>query len=162
MAEVFRVRAVAGRYNGRELALKRLLPALRKDEEAVRRPASEFLRRQGYHVIEAKDGVEALEVGRQYTFDIHLLVTDVVMPNLSGGELAEQILHERSEMRLLFVSGYAGKTVLDHKVVDLETNFLQKPYTLRQLAQKVRGALDQMTLCSETVEGGGSRSQLKA
>lgn len=133
-----------------------------EDEEAVRRPASEFLRRQGYHVIEAKDGVEALEVGRQYTFDIHLLVTDVVMPNLSGGELAEQILHERSEMRLLFVSGYAGKTVLDHKVVDLETNFLQKPYTLRQLAQKVRGALDQMTLCSETVEAGGSRSQLKA
>lgn len=57
---------------------------------------------------------------------------------MSGGELAPL----RPAMRFLFVSGYAGKTVLDHKVVDLETNFLQKPYTLKQLSQKIRGALN--------------------
>jgi two-component system, cell cycle sensor histidine kinase and response regulator CckA len=131
-----------------------------EDEEAVRRPTSEFLRRQGYHVLEAKDGVEALAVGRTYETVIHLLVTDVVMPNLSGGELAEQILHERPEIKLLFVSGYAGKTVLDHKVVDLETNFLQKPYTLRQLSRKIRAALEQGTACSDALNAGDPRAQL--
>jgi two-component system, cell cycle sensor histidine kinase and response regulator CckA len=63
------------------------------------------------------------------------------MPNLSGGELAEQIRHLRPGIKLLFVSGYAGRTVLDHKVVDVDANFLQKPYTLKQLAAKIREVL---------------------
>jgi FixJ family two-component response regulator len=70
------------------------------------------------------------------------VVTDVVMPNMSGGQLALELTHLRPDVRLLFVSGYAGKTVLDHKVFDLETNFLQKPYTLKQLSGKIRGALN--------------------
>jgi CheY-like chemotaxis protein len=60
---------------------------------------------------------------------------------MSGGELAKELTQLRPDTRLLFVSGYAGKTVLDHKVVDLETNFLQKPYTLKQLSLKIRAAL---------------------
>jgi len=64
------------------------------------------------------------------------------MPNLSGGELAKEVKLLRPETTFLFVSGYAGKTVLDHKVVDLENNFLQKPYGLKELAKKVRQALD--------------------
>lgn len=113
-----------------------------EDETAVRRSTSEFLRLQGYTVIEAKDGLDALNVARAHEGRIHLVVTDVVMPNMSGGELAKEMANVRPETRLLFVSGYAGKTVLDHKVVDLEKNFLQKPYTLKQLSGKVRGALD--------------------
>lgn len=113
-----------------------------EDEAAVRRSTSEFLRLQGYTVIEAKDGLDALSVAREHDGTIHLVVTDVVMPNMSGGELAKEMSSVRPETRLLFVSGYAGKTVLDHKVVDLEKNFLQKPYTLKQLSGKVRGTLD--------------------
>ena len=64
------------------------------------------------------------------------------MPNMSGGELARKLAQLRPDMKFLFVSGYAGKTVLDHKVVDLEMNFLQKPYTLKQFSLKIRAALN--------------------
>jgi two-component system cell cycle sensor histidine kinase/response regulator CckA len=114
-----------------------------EDEQAVRRAAAEFLGLQGYKVLEAKDGLDALAVAKSHGSTIHLVVTDVVMPNMSGGQLALEITHLRPEVKLLFVSGYAGKTVLDHKVFDLETNFLQKPYTLKQLSGKIRGALQQ-------------------
>ncbi len=114
-----------------------------EDEQAVRRAAAEFLTLQGYTVLEAKDGLDALSVVKKYCSTIHLAVSDVVMPNMSGGQLAKELAQLRPDTKLLFVSGYAGKTVLDHKVVDLETNFLQKPYTLRQLSLKVRAALNQ-------------------
>jgi two-component system, cell cycle sensor histidine kinase and response regulator CckA len=113
-----------------------------EDENAVRHAASEFLSRQGYTVLDAKDGLEALEIVKNYALTIHLVATDVVMPNMSGGELASELSTLRPEAVLLFVSGYAGKTVLDHNVIDLETNFLQKPYTLKQLSGKIRAALD--------------------
>jgi two-component system, cell cycle sensor histidine kinase and response regulator CckA len=112
-----------------------------EDEHAVRRAAAEFLQLQGYKVIEAKDGLDALVLARDYPSTIDLVVTDVVMPNLSGGQLAKQLETLRPDAKLLFVSGYAGKMVLDHKVMDLETNFLQKPYTLKQLSGKMRQAL---------------------
>jgi FixJ family two-component response regulator len=64
------------------------------------------------------------------------------MPNMSGGQLAKELSQVRPHTKLLFVSGYAGKTVLDHKVLDLETNFLQKPYSLKQLSLKIRYALN--------------------
>jgi PAS domain S-box-containing protein len=114
-----------------------------EDEQAVRRATAEFLRLQGYTVLEAKDGLDALTVARSYPSTIHLVVSDVVMPNVSGGQLATELAQVRPDTKLLFVSGYAGKTVLDHKVVDVETNFLQKPFTLQQLSAKVRSALGQ-------------------
>lgn len=113
-----------------------------EDEPAVRRATAEFLRLNGYTVLEAKDGLDALSVARNTSAVIHLLVTDVVMPNMSGGQLATVLSQLRPDTKLLFVSGYAGKTVLDHKVVDLETNFVQKPYTLKQLSLKIRSALN--------------------
>jgi two-component system, cell cycle sensor histidine kinase and response regulator CckA len=116
-----------------------------EDECAVRRATSEFLTLQGYNVLQAKDGLDALSLARDYNQAIHLVLTDVVMPNVSGGELARQLTGLRPETRLLFVSGYAGKTVLDHKVFDLETNFLQKPFSLKQLSRKIREALDHQT-----------------
>jgi len=113
-----------------------------EDEQAVRRATAEFLTLQGYTVLEAKDGVHALSVAKNHGSTIHLLISDVVMPNMSGGQLAKELSQLRPGTKLLFVSGYAGKTVLDHKVVDLETNFLQKPYTLKQLSIKIRTALN--------------------
>jgi len=113
-----------------------------EDEEAVRRAAAEFLRLQGYNVLEAEDGSAALAAIHNHHEPIDMLVTDVVMPNMSGGELAQKVLALRPDTHFLFVSGYAGKTLLNHKVVDLESNFLQKPYSLRQLSRKIRSALD--------------------
>jgi two-component system, cell cycle sensor histidine kinase and response regulator CckA len=113
-----------------------------EDEHAVRRATAEFLGLQGYTVLEAKDGVDALSVAKNHGAIIDLVVTDVVMPNMSGGQLALELSNLRPETRLLFVSGYAGQTVLDHKVFDLETNFLQKPYTLKELSGKIRAALN--------------------
>jgi two-component system cell cycle sensor histidine kinase/response regulator CckA len=112
-----------------------------EDEAAVRRATAEFLRLQGYNVIEARDGLDARALAQEQTM-IHLVVSDVVMPRMSGGALAKEVARVRPDTQFLFVSGYAGKTILDHKVVDLETNFLQKPYTLRQLSSKIRRALD--------------------
>jgi two-component system cell cycle sensor histidine kinase/response regulator CckA len=112
-----------------------------EDEHAVRQATSEFLSLQGYTVLEARDGLDALSVAKNHGSLIDLMVTDVVMPNMSGGLLAQELLIVRPEMKLLFVSGYAGKTVLDHKVFGLDTNFLQKPFTLRELSGKVREAL---------------------
>lgn len=115
-----------------------------EDEAAVRRATAEFLRLQGYNVIEAKDGLDALSLAKDHK-PIHLVVTDVVMPRMSGGTLAKEIVRLRRDTQFVFVSGYAGKTILDHKVVDLETNFLQKPFTLKQLSAKIRQALDGRT-----------------
>jgi two-component system, cell cycle sensor histidine kinase and response regulator CckA len=113
-----------------------------EDEPAVRRASTEFLRMQGYNILEAKDGFDALDVAKQHRSAIDLILTDVVMPNMSGGELAEQIRYLRPGVKVVFVSGYAGRTVLDHKVVDVDKNFLQKPYMLKQLAAKIREVLD--------------------
>src|SRR5580704_2825014 len=113
-----------------------------EDEEALRRAAAEFLRLRGYNVLEARDGAEALSVSKSHGSTIHLTVTDVVMPRMSGGQLAKELETLRPETRVLFVSGYAGQTVVDHKVVDVENNFLQKPFTLKQLAGKIRTVLE--------------------
>jgi two-component system cell cycle sensor histidine kinase/response regulator CckA len=113
-----------------------------EDEEPLRRAIVEFLRLRGYTVLEARDGVDALSVSKNHGSTIHLAVTDVVMPHMSGGELARELELLCPQTKVLFVSGYPGQTVLDHKVVDVENNFLQKPFTLKQLASKVRTVLD--------------------
>jgi len=113
-----------------------------EDEDAVRRASAEFLTLNGYTVLEAKDGLDALAVAKNHGSTIHLVVTDVVMPNLSGGQLAKELRSIRPESKVLFVSGYAGKTIIDHKVADIEANFLQKPFTLKEVSSKIREILD--------------------
>ncbi|HEY6338440.1 MAG TPA: PAS domain S-box protein [Candidatus Sulfotelmatobacter sp.] len=114
-----------------------------EDESAVRRAVSEYLRLRGYTVLDAKDGLDALAIAKDYGSTIHLVVSDVVMPNMSGGQLAKELGIRRPESKVLFVSGYAGKTLTDHKVVDPDMNLLQKPFTLKQLCGKVRLMLTQ-------------------
>jgi two-component system cell cycle sensor histidine kinase/response regulator CckA len=152
MGTVFKIYlpCVSGRHDADQVD-KKIEPMARgsetillvEDEHAVREAAAEFLKLQGYTVLEAKDGLEALSVAKTHTSPIQLVITDVVMPNMSGGQLATELSKLRPRTMLLFVSGYAGKTVLNHKVFDLETNFLQKPYTLKQLSGKIRAALSQ-------------------
>jgi two-component system, cell cycle sensor histidine kinase and response regulator CckA len=113
-----------------------------EDEEALRRATAEFLSLRGYTVLEARNGLDALSVTKNHASTIHLTVTDVVMPHMSGGQLAKELETLRPDTRVLFVSGYASQTVVDHKVVNVETNFLQKPFTLKQLESKVRNVLD--------------------
>ncbi|MGE3508659.1 MAG: response regulator [Vicinamibacterales bacterium] len=112
-----------------------------EDEEAVRSLTAEVLRRQGFDVIDAQDGVEALRLARGFAGPIHLLLTDIVMPHMNGRDLAEQLCGVRPEIKVLFMSGYT-----DHAVVHRELNagapFLQKPFTPDALARKVRGLLD--------------------
>jgi len=112
-----------------------------EDECSVRHATAEFLTRLGYTVLEAGDGAEALALARNCPRPIHLALTDVVMPNMSGGQLARELAGLMPETKLLFVSGYSGKTVLDHKVADRETNFLNKPFTLTQLSSKIQEVL---------------------
>ena len=153
MGTVFKIYlpCVAGRNDAGKIERDKTEPLARgsetillvEDENALRTAAAEFLRQQGYTVLEAKDGMEALSLAKQHLSPIQLVVTDVVMPNMSGGQLATELMKCRPGIRLLFVSGYAGRTVLNHQVIDLETNFLQKPYSLKQLSGKIRAALTQ-------------------
>ncbi|HST09520.1 MAG TPA: response regulator, partial [Terriglobales bacterium] len=113
-----------------------------EDENAVRHPTFEFLKQCGYKVIEAKDGLQAIGAAHKHDGPIDLMVTDVVMPGMSGGQLAELLAEKYSEMKVLFVSGYSEQVVLRHKIASLQTNFLQKPFTLKSLAAKVREILD--------------------
>ena len=112
-----------------------------EDEASVRASEREFLGLSGYKVLEAEHGEDALLVARHYPGQIHLMITDVVMPNMGGPQLAEQLASDRPRMKVLFVSGYAEKTVLRHGAIDVTARFLQKPFGLKSLARKIREVL---------------------
>ena len=111
------------------------------DEEPVREATRIFLEQYGYSVLSAKNGRQAVEVARKYPGTIALLVTDVVMPELGGSELAKLLTIERPEIRVLFISGYTESAVLQHGVIDVATCFLQKPFSLKALVTKIRNLL---------------------
>lgn len=102
----------------------------------------ELLTKLGYHVLEARGSAEALAVARGHRGDIHLLVSDVVMPRGGGFQLAQQLLAERPGLRVLYVSGYTDETVVRHGLLERGLNYLQKPFTSAVLARKVREVLD--------------------
>jgi PAS domain S-box-containing protein len=112
-----------------------------EDEAAVRYPACEFLKKCGYTVIESGDGLHAIEAAARFQGKIDLMITDVVMPGMSGGQLAELLRDSRREMKVLFVSGYAETIVQNHQIFEARTNFLQKPFTLACLGHKIRETL---------------------
>jgi two-component system cell cycle sensor histidine kinase/response regulator CckA len=114
-----------------------------EDEETVRRLARLALTMHGYAVLEAADGEEAVRVAGEYRGEIHLLVTDVVMPGMGGQEVAERLKASRPGIRVLFQSGYTDDAVVRHGVLHAEVAFLQKPYTPAVMATKVRDVLDQ-------------------
>jgi CheY-like chemotaxis protein len=114
-----------------------------EDEEDVRKLAVRILERQGYKVLEASQGLDALLIAEKYKDLIHLLVTDVVMPKISGRELAERTASIRPEIKVLYMSGYTDNAIVHHSVLGEEMKFIQKPFTVEGLARKVREVLDE-------------------
>jgi len=115
---------------------------LAEDERLVRVLAQKVLERAGYRVLVAAGGAEALALAERNDGPIHLLLTDVVMPEMTGRELARRLTSLRPGLRVLYMSGYADEAVAQHGVLDPGTAFLQKPFTPEALAKKVRGVLD--------------------
>ena len=113
-----------------------------EDEDMVRKLASELLEESGYVVLEANGGEQALNLCKEHKEPIDLLITDVVMPRISGKEVAEQLRTIHPETKVLFMSGYTDEAIVHHGIVDSDIAFIQKPFSERALAQKVRDVLD--------------------
>jgi CheY-like chemotaxis protein len=113
-----------------------------EDEPEVRWLVRDMLQRLGYTVMEARHGIEALVLSTQHPGPIHLLVTDVVMPQMNGREIAKQLTSEHPETRVLFMSGYTDDAVVRQGIQTADMGFLQKPFTSESLARKVREVLE--------------------
>ncbi len=112
-----------------------------EDEESVRELVTEYLAARGYRVLEASDGVKALEIASRHDGEIQLLITDVVMPQLSGRELASRVSAGRPGLKVLYISGYTDDSIFRHGVLEGGMAFLQKPFNLKALAAKIREVL---------------------
>jgi signal transduction histidine kinase len=113
-----------------------------EDEAVVRGLARRILEQAGYSVIEAAKGDEALQACEEHGDEIDLLLTDVVMPEMSGKDLADRLRSQHPELRMLFMSGYTDEAIVHHGVLDSTVEFIQKPFTPSGLLKKVRDVLD--------------------
>jgi PAS domain S-box-containing protein len=113
-----------------------------EDQDEVRVVARDILRRYGYHVLEARHAGEALIICERHLRTIHLLLTDVVMPQMNGRELAGRLLKVRPEVRVLYMSGYTDHAIVHHAILDSDVEYLQKPIVPDALARRVREVLD--------------------
>jgi two-component system cell cycle sensor histidine kinase/response regulator CckA len=114
-----------------------------EDEAAVRSSARRLLERQGYHVLEARHGADAMRIVEETTRTIDLVVTDLVMPEMGGKELAERLRAHRPGLKVLFMSGYTEKAISAGGVMPPNTGFVEKPFTVEQLMRRLREILDE-------------------
>jgi two-component system cell cycle sensor histidine kinase/response regulator CckA len=112
------------------------------DDDQVRAVTHSILQRYGYHVLDASSAAEALDHSEEHAGTIHLLLTDVVMPGVSGPELARRLLESRPTMKVICMSGYTDDSIVRHGVIDGNLAFLQKPVTPQALTRKIREVLD--------------------
>ena len=113
-----------------------------EDEEVVRLATQGMLEHLGYRVLAAADGAEALAVSERWTDEIHLLVTDVVMPGMNGRELADKLRLTRPSIKVLYTSGYTDDVIVHHGILDADVEFISKPFDRDALAARVRTILD--------------------
>lgn len=111
-----------------------------EDERTIRELSRRILERQGYAVLLAQDGIDALAIEASHSSPIHLLLTDIVMPGLSGPDLAQRLVHRRPTMKVLYMSGFA-RLPLAFETMNERTGFLQKPFTPETLSSKIRATL---------------------
>ncbi|MCW7753269.1 PAS domain S-box protein [Desulfobotulus sp. H1] len=114
-----------------------------EDEPALLRLTSRMLQQLGYTTLSAAGPAEALMLSRDHTGQIHLLLTDVVMPEMNGRDLAEKLTQHYPQMNCLFMSGYTANVIAHHGVLKPDVQFIQKPFSIKQLAEKIRTALGQ-------------------
>ena len=114
-----------------------------EDEQPVRELVCRVLGRCGYTVLAAGHPQEAMSLSDEHTGDVHLLLTDVVMPGMSGKDLAEQLIIARPRMQVLYISGYTDDAIVHHGVLDGGIHLIQKPFSPSTLARKVRNMLDE-------------------
>jgi two-component system cell cycle sensor histidine kinase/response regulator CckA len=112
-----------------------------EDEEGVRESTAEYLVEKGYTVLKATGGPRALEIAAEYAGSIDLLLTDLIMPEMSGRELSERIATARPQIRVVFMSGYSNNLLSNHQILDPKHTLLQKPFRLETLGRRVREAL---------------------
>ena len=112
-----------------------------EDEQAVRDLTVKMLRKLGHTVLAAADGVEAIEIAKSYSGSIALLLTDVVMPNMSGRQVADELVKLRPKLKVIYQSGYTDTTVVHHGVLEDGVEFLPKPFSREALAKKIRDVL---------------------
>jgi signal transduction histidine kinase/ActR/RegA family two-component response regulator len=113
-----------------------------EDEEMVRKLASDILRDKGYQVLVAKTGEEAVRICKEYGGPIHLMLTDVVMPEMNGRKLAENVSEIQQNMKVVYMSGYTDDSIIHHGVLAPGTNFIEKPFTSETLTSKIRQVLE--------------------
>ncbi|MBD3646633.1 MAG: response regulator, partial [Pseudomonadales bacterium] len=113
-----------------------------EDEESLLSLGKRLLERLGYTVLATDSPEEALQIAKEYEGEIHLLLTDVVMPKMNGRDLWRQVVTIRPAIKALFMSGYTADAIVHHGVLDEDVMFIQKPYTAAGLGQKIRDALD--------------------
>ena len=112
------------------------------DEAYIRELVGAILSIEGYQILEAADGEEALKVGSAFEDKIHLLLTDVVMSPMGGGELVKRILPIRPELKVLYISGYPDDSVVRQGLRNHQVSFLAKPFSPKDLVRTIRSVLD--------------------
>jgi PAS domain S-box-containing protein len=130
-----------------------------EDEEALRKIAQRILGLAGYKVLTAANGHDALLVSAEHAGEVQLLLTDVVMPRMSGRVLAEELVKTQPNLKVLYMSGYTDDAIVHHGVLEAGIHFLPKPFTSADLMRKVREVLDKDTDC---VEKDGDSNPCKA
>jgi CheY-like chemotaxis protein len=113
-----------------------------EDEEMVRELAARILKEKGYQVLEASRGETALEISKNYQHPIDLMITDIVMPGISGKKLAAVIKQDRPDMKILYISGYTDEIISRQGYIEQEVNFMQKPFPPEKFLLQVREILD--------------------